>query len=140
MIKITDINNSEPYILFNNLYNKALIKNQKNIEAISVSSFDRNLNEVQSRYVNLKYLQDNKWILRDRRTVINDIVDKSYNILDDEYLKTLEDGDSEKTHFNDFQNDYEKKNKSVDKKLKKEAELIIRNGTNSFNNVNNSNK
>tara|TARA_Y100000385_G_C12811817_1_gene516416 strand:- start:63 stop:659 length:597 start_codon:yes stop_codon:yes gene_type:complete len=62
MIKITDINNSEPYILFNNLYNKALIKNQKNIEAISVSSFDRNLNEVQSRYVNLKYLQDNKWI------------------------------------------------------------------------------
>mgnify|MGYP003684501933 CR=1 FL=1 len=84
--------------------------------------------------------QDNKWILRDRRTVINDIVDKSYNILDDEYLKTLEDGDSEKTHFNEFQNDYEKKNKSVDKQLKKEAELIIRNGTNSFNNVNTSNK
>ena len=71
--------------------------------------------------------KDNQWVLRDRRSVIDDIVNKSYNILDDEYIKSIEDG--EKTKFNEFQNKYEKPDKSVHKNLKKEAELIILNGT-----------
>jgi len=74
--------------------------------------------------------KDNQWVLRDRRSVIEDIVNKSYSILDDEYIKSIEDGeDGDKPKFNEFQNQYEKPDKSVHKNLKKEAELIILNGT-----------
>ena len=62
MIKINNINNSKPYSLFNEFYEKAINMKQNNIQAISVSSFNKNLNEVQSRYVNLKYINDNEWI------------------------------------------------------------------------------
>lgn len=62
MIEIININKSEPYNIFGNLYKKALESKQKNIEAISVSSFNKNLDEVQSRYVNLKYIKGCEWI------------------------------------------------------------------------------
>jgi len=85
--------------------------------------------------------KDNKWVLRDRRTVIEDMVSKGFNILDDEYIKSVEDGnDSENPQFNEFQNQYEKPDKSVHKNLKKEAELVILNGTSDTNKVTKLNK
>ena len=62
MIKIYKLNDSEPYNLFNELYQKALCKDEKQIEAISISSFSKSLNQVDSRYVNLKYIDDEEWI------------------------------------------------------------------------------
>ena len=40
-------------------YEKALEENQKNIDAIAISSFDKKLNEVDSRFVNLKFIDNN---------------------------------------------------------------------------------
>ena len=40
MIDLISIQDSEPYDLFCSFYNKAILKNQPNVEAISVSSFD----------------------------------------------------------------------------------------------------
>tara|TARA_B100000575_G_C23071400_1_gene617104 strand:+ start:403 stop:939 length:537 start_codon:yes stop_codon:yes gene_type:complete len=40
----------------------ALKKEQKSIDAINISSFNKNANEVLSRYVNLKYIIDQQWI------------------------------------------------------------------------------
>jgi pyridoxamine 5'-phosphate oxidase len=37
------------------------VAKQKSIEAISISSFNSNSNEVESRFVNLKYIIDNEW-------------------------------------------------------------------------------
>ncbi|MDA9040159.1 pyridoxamine 5'-phosphate oxidase family protein [Gammaproteobacteria bacterium] len=62
MININNINDSEPYKIFHFLYEKALEKKQTNIEAVVISSFDTNLNEVDSRFVNLKYINNNEWI------------------------------------------------------------------------------
>ena len=63
MIDINLINNnSEPYIKFVNLYNQAHETNQQSIEAIQVSSFDKKLQEVDSRFVNLKYLLGKEFI------------------------------------------------------------------------------
>ena len=59
MIKIDKIHNDEPHLKFKNYYQKALKKSQSNIEAMTVSSFNKASNEVESRYVNLKYV-DNK--------------------------------------------------------------------------------
>ena len=62
MITINNINQSKPYFMFNELYLEAKNKNQSSIEAIAISSYNPLLNEVESRFVNLKYIQDNKWI------------------------------------------------------------------------------
>ena len=55
-------NNYEPYLQFVDFYNKALELNQQSIEAIQISSFDKKLQEVDSRFVNLKYLAGEEFI------------------------------------------------------------------------------
>jgi pyridoxine/pyridoxamine 5'-phosphate oxidase len=58
MINIKKISNSEPFLYMRNMYEKALNNNQKNIEAILIASFDKNKDEVDARYVNLKSIVD----------------------------------------------------------------------------------
>tara|TARA_B100001250_G_scaffold382962_1_gene376549 strand:- start:264 stop:863 length:600 start_codon:yes stop_codon:yes gene_type:complete len=62
MIEIINISKDKPYQVFKNHYESALLAKQKAIEVISVSSFNSNSNEVESRLVNLKYIIDNEWI------------------------------------------------------------------------------
>ena len=61
MIKIHDINKSDPYKRFQIEYKRALENNQQNPEAVSISSFNHKKNEVNSRFVNLKFINDDKW-------------------------------------------------------------------------------
>ena len=61
MIEITNISKDKPYQIFKSYYKNALQANQRSIEAISISSFNKNSQEVESRYVNLKYIIDNEW-------------------------------------------------------------------------------
>ena len=61
MINFINIDNSEPYELFKSFYNDALLKKQKNIEAICISSFSHSKNEVTSRFVNLKFINTNRF-------------------------------------------------------------------------------
>ena len=61
MINIANISKASPYIRFVELYDDALQANQKIIEAISISSYDINNNEVESRFVNLKYITNESW-------------------------------------------------------------------------------
>ncbi len=62
MIKFIDIKNEKPYTHFQSLYEQALANDQRGVEAISVSSYNQKLNEVEARYVNLKYIFKNEWI------------------------------------------------------------------------------
>ena len=62
MIKLISLPDSKPYELFKDFYEQALALNQPNIEAISISSFDSKKKEVDSRFVNLKYINSEKWI------------------------------------------------------------------------------
>jgi pyridoxamine 5'-phosphate oxidase len=62
MIKINERNDSKPYDCFESLYKKALEAEQKNIEAIAISSYSPSTEEVSSRYVNLKYIINEEWI------------------------------------------------------------------------------
>ncbi len=61
MIEIIDISIDKPYQVFKNYYDHAMRAKQKSIEAIAISSFSSNSNEVESRFVNLKYIIDNEW-------------------------------------------------------------------------------
>ena len=60
MIKFKDLPEEKPYRKFEEYYNKASLSGQELIEAICISSCIKN--EVDSRFVNLKYIIGNEWI------------------------------------------------------------------------------
>ncbi|MDA9124172.1 pyridoxamine 5'-phosphate oxidase family protein [Gammaproteobacteria bacterium] len=62
MIKFYNLNQGTPYLIFSKKYNEAIDKSQRNIEAISISSFNTKINEVDSRYVNLKFISNDEFI------------------------------------------------------------------------------
>jgi pyridoxamine 5'-phosphate oxidase len=62
MINISNIIDDVPHSIFRNYFERAIENNQKNVEAVSISSFNIGLNEVESRMVNLKYIKNNEWI------------------------------------------------------------------------------
>ena len=62
MIKFSNLNQEIPFLLFKAKYDKAVNAGQKAIEAISISSFNKEMGEVDSRYVNLKYVSNNEFI------------------------------------------------------------------------------
>ncbi len=51
-----------PYLKIKEKYDEAVKSNQKIVEAISISSFSYDANEVNSRYVNLKFIENNEFI------------------------------------------------------------------------------
>ena len=59
MIEFKSLNQEIPYLILKKKYDDAVNADQKNIEAMSISSYSMKLNEVNSRFVNLKFL-DNK--------------------------------------------------------------------------------
>ena len=62
MIQFNSINQEKPYQLFKEKYNEAVNAGQKDIEAISISSYNKEINEVDSRYVNLKFISNDEFI------------------------------------------------------------------------------
>ena len=62
MIKFNNLNKNTPYLLLKKKYDEALNAGQRNIEAISISSYNTNKREVDSRYVNLKFIIDEEFI------------------------------------------------------------------------------
>ena len=62
VISINQLEHSEPYKIFIEKYHEALKLKQKHIEAVCIGSYSPEIKEVSSRYVNLKYIENNKWI------------------------------------------------------------------------------
>ena len=62
MIEFKKVYLETPYSIFKQKYQEALDAGQKNIEAISISSYFKHNKEVDSRYVNLKFVDGNQFI------------------------------------------------------------------------------
>ncbi len=62
MIVFKKQNTSKPIKKYKTFYDQAIKKNQKNIEAISVSSYNRSNKEISSRFVNIKYVEKGNFI------------------------------------------------------------------------------
>lgn len=62
MIEFKKIIQEEPYLMFQDWYNKAKDAGQKNIEAISIASYEKQKQEVDSRFVNLKFIEGSRFI------------------------------------------------------------------------------
>jgi pyridoxamine 5'-phosphate oxidase len=62
MIKFNNLNQEIPYLLLKEKYDEAFQADQKTIEAISISSYNKEKDEVDSRYVNLKFISNDEFI------------------------------------------------------------------------------
>ena len=62
MIEFNNLNQEIPYLLLKEKYDEAVDAGQKGIEAISISSYNKEVNEVDSRYVNLKFISNDEFI------------------------------------------------------------------------------
>jgi len=62
MIELKKLSIDKPYEIFKHKYNLSLIAKQNHIEAICISSYSKELNEVSSRFVNLKMIYDKEFI------------------------------------------------------------------------------
>ena len=62
MIEFNNLAQETPYLVFEEKYNKSLSANQKNIEAICISSYSSEDKEVNARFVNLKFINDKEFI------------------------------------------------------------------------------
>ena len=62
MIQFNNLNQEIPYQLLKEKYDEAFDLGQKGIEAISISSFNKEISEVDSRYVNLKFISNDEFI------------------------------------------------------------------------------
>ena len=62
MIKFNNLNQEIPYLLFKKKYDEAIDAGQKGIEAISISSYNKEVSEVDSRYINLKFIINDEFI------------------------------------------------------------------------------
>jgi pyridoxamine 5'-phosphate oxidase len=62
MIKFNNLNQEMPYQLLKEKYDEGIDAGQKGIEAISISSYNKELKEVDSRYVNLKFISNDEFI------------------------------------------------------------------------------
>jgi len=62
MIQFNNLSHEIPYLMLKKKYDDAMNANQKNIEAISISSYSAALNEVNSRFVNLKFVNNKHFI------------------------------------------------------------------------------
>ena len=62
MIKFDNLNQELHYLFFKAKYNEAVNAGQKGIEAISISSYNKELSEIDSRYVNLKFILNDEFI------------------------------------------------------------------------------
>ena len=62
MIQFNNLNQEKPYSLFKIKYDEAVDAGQKGIEAILISSYNKEISEVDSRYVNLKFISNDEFI------------------------------------------------------------------------------
>ena len=62
MIQFNNLNQEIPYQLLKEKYDEALNAGQRGIEAISISSYNKEISEVDSRYVNLKIINNDEFI------------------------------------------------------------------------------
>tara|TARA_A100001015_G_C14608152_1_gene563131 strand:+ start:53 stop:649 length:597 start_codon:yes stop_codon:yes gene_type:complete len=62
MIKFNNLSNDLPYLAFKRMYDKSLKAKQKKIEAVCISSYSKKFDEVNSRFVNLKFINDKEFI------------------------------------------------------------------------------
>jgi len=79
MIEFISLSQESPYLLFQKKYEEALSAGQKSIQAIAISSYNNESNEVDSRFVNLKFINEREFIFFSNYNSPKSIAFESHN-------------------------------------------------------------
>ena len=74
-------------------------------------------------------MHKNKWEFRDKGEVVNTMMNKGHNLIEDHYDEIQSDLDNRyKYKYKEFKKDYDNNNTDLMTKIRKETELVIING------------
>ena len=109
---------------------KAVPKLLKNIHFNPAHPENHNVKITNKKLPFIGIWKDNKWEIRDKQSVLIDMLDKGFNILDDTYNENEGDIDSsKKLALEKFQEKYIERDKGFIKNLNKDLELLIINNS-----------
>lgn len=87
---------------------------------------NHNINITNKKIPYISLYDNNKWILEDKKEVLENIVDNGYTIIDEHYLESSNNlTDKQKERYIHFQTNYENGDKELKKRLLKDVELTI---------------
>jgi uncharacterized Zn-finger protein len=76
-------------------------------------------------------VRDNKWVTANKKKVIDDVIQKSYDLLDEKYTENKEDiSEKRQERFQNFQEKYEQADEDLLRNIKNDVDLLLINGTN----------
>ena len=109
---------------------KALPKLIKNIHFNPNHPENHNIMITNKKLPFIRIWRDNKWEVHDKHQVLNNMVDKGFNILDDKYQESNHDLElNKKIILEEFQDKYNDNDKILLKHLNKDVELLIINNS-----------
>jgi hypothetical protein len=76
-------------------------------------------------------VRGNKWVTANKKKVIDDVIQKSYDLLDEKYSENKEDiSEKRQERFQNFQEKYEQADEELIRNIKNDVDLLLINGTN----------
>lgn len=89
---------------------------------------NQNLKITNKKLPYISLFSTNKWLLEDKKEVIENLVDNGYNIIDEHYIEVGENlTEKQRERYKKFQFNYENDDTKLKKKLLKDVELTILN-------------
>lgn len=89
---------------------------------------NQNLKITNKKLPYISLFSTNKWLLEDKKEVIESLVDNGYNIIDEHYIEVGENlTEKQRERYKKFQFNYENDDTKLKKKLLKDVELTILN-------------
>lgn len=75
-------------------------------------------------------VRDNKWVTANKKKVIDDVIQKSYELLDEKYSENKGDiSEKRQERFQNFQEKYEQADEELLRNIKNDVDLLMINGT-----------
>jgi hypothetical protein len=76
-------------------------------------------------------VRNNKWVTANKKKVIDDVIQKSYDLLDEKYTENKDDiSEKRQERFQNFQEKYEQADEELLRNIKNDVDLLLINGTN----------
>ena len=74
-------------------------------------------------------VRDNKWVTANKKKVIDDVIQKSYDLLDEKYTENKDDiSERRQERFQNFQEKYEQADEELLRNIKNDVDLLLING------------
>ena len=81
-------------------------------------------------FIKIRRRKNNKWVTANKKKVIDDVIQKSYDLLDEKYTDNKDDiSEKRQERFQNFQEKYEQADEELLRNIKNDVDLLLINGT-----------